>query len=173
MKKKNPPPSPAIDNINTICKLEHQFLEHRTPVQRLGDAIGTFAGSMAFVVIHIVGLTLWFVINDGMVPGIKAFDPYPYMFLSLAVSIEAVLLSTFVLMKQNRESKRGEQRQQLTLQIDMLSEQEITKALQLLQSVCERMGINAAREDPEVKILSENTAVEDLVQQLKDRLPGE
>jgi uncharacterized membrane protein len=164
--------SPAAENINTIARLEQQFLERRTVVQRIGDTIGAFAGSMAFVVLHIVVLTLWFLINSGTLPLIRPFDPYPYMFLSMAVSIEAVLLSTFVLMKQNRESKRAEQREQLTLQIDMLSEQEITKALQLLQRVCDRLGIRDAQ-DPEVKLLAENTAVEDLVQQIKDKLPEE
>lgn len=167
------PQTPAADNINTIAKLEQQFLERRTQVQRIGDAIGAFAGSIGFIVLHVVVFTLWFLINGRLVPGIPPFDPYPFMFLSMAVSMEAVLLSTFVLMKQNRESRRAEQREQLTLQIDMLSEQEITKTLQLLQRVCERLGIEDAHHDPEVKLLAENTAVEDLVQQLKDKLPEE
>lgn len=168
-----PKRSPAMDNIQAIANVEHQFLEHRTLVQRIGDAIGGFAGSMSFVVIHVVLLTLWFVINDALIPAIRPFDPYPYMFLSMAVSIEAVLLSTFVLMKQNRESKRAEQREQLTLQVDLLAEQEITKVLQLLQHVCDRLDIKDVHQDPEVKLLAENTAVEQLVEELKDKLPEE
>jgi uncharacterized membrane protein len=166
-----PKRSPAMDNIQAVAKVEQQFLERRTLVQRIGDAIGGFAGSMSFVVIHLVLLTLWFIINKGLIPGIRSFDPYPFMFLSMAVSIEAVLLSTFVLMKQNRESKRAEQREQLTLQIDLLAEQEITKVLQLLQQVCDRLGIKDVLQDPEVKRLAEHTAVDKLAEELKDKLP--
>ena len=166
-------PTPATDNIETIAKLEKQFLEQRTLVQRIGDVIGGFAGSMKFVVLHVAIFAFWFTTNAGEIPGIRPFDPYPYMFLSMAVSIEAVLLATFVLMKQNRESKRAEQREQLMLQIDLLAEQEITKTLQLLQRVCEHLGIQDAKRDPEVRVLSENTAVERLVEVLKEKLPEE
>ncbi len=167
------PPSPAADNINTIAKMEQQFLERRSWVQRIGDAIGSFAGSITFVVLHVVVFTTWFVVNCKLIPGIPAWDPYPFLFLSMGVSLEAVLLSTFVLMKQNRESKRAESRTQLTLQIDMLAEQETTKVLQLLQRLCAHVGLHEVQYDPEAKLLAENTAVEDLVQQLKDKLPPE
>lgn len=166
-------PTPAVDNIETIARLEKQFLEQRTLVQRVGDAIGGFAGSMKFVVLHVAIFTFWFLANAKKIPGIPAFDPYPYMFLSLAVSMEAVLLATFVLMKQNREGKRAEQREQLMLQIDLLAEQEITKTLQLLQRVCEHLGIQDVQRDPEIRVLSENTAVERLVEVLKEKLPEE
>jgi uncharacterized membrane protein len=76
-------------------------------------------------------------------------------------------------MKQNRESKRAEHRQQLTLQIDLLAEQEATKTLQLVQRICERMGIQEASHDLETMILSENTAVAELADELKQHLPRE
>jgi uncharacterized membrane protein len=91
----------------------------------------------------------------------------------MAVSIEAVLLSTFVLMKQNRESKRAEHRQQLTLQIDLLAEQEATKTLQMLQRICQHLGIEDGSRDPETQILSTNTAVDELAEELKQHLPQE
>lgn len=166
-------PSPATDNVETIARLEKEFLEQRTVVQRIGDGIGGFAGSMKFVVLHVAIFAFWFAANARKIPGIPAFDPYPYMFLSMAVSIEAVLLATFVLMKQNREGKRAEQREQLMLQIDLLAEQEITKTLQLLQRVCEHLGIQDVKRDPEIRVLSENTAVERLVEALKEKLPEE
>lgn len=171
MKRK--PPSPAIDNINTIARLEQQFLQHRTPVQRIGDVIGSFAGSMKFVVLHIFLFVFWYLANTRRIPGIPAFDPYPFMFLNIALAVEAVLLATFVLMKQNRESRRAEQREQLMLQVDLLAEQEITKALQLLRRVCDHLGIQDIRNDTEAKMLSENTAIEHLVETLKEKLPEE
>lgn len=171
--KKTEAPRPASENIATVARLEERFLEERTPIQRIGDAIGSFAGSMSFVVLHVVIISLWFLVNTGVFPGIRAFDPYPFILLSMTVSVEAVILSTFVLMKQNRESKRAEHRQQLTLQIDLLAEQEATKTLQLLKRICERLGIDDVSHDPETRILSENTAVSDLADELRKKLPQE
>jgi uncharacterized membrane protein len=128
---------------------------------------------MKFVVLHVLVFALWFIINNHMIPGVPAFDPFPYMFLNMAVSLEAVLLSTFVLMKQNSMSRRSEQRDHLTLQIDMLTEQETTKNLQLLQLICDRLGIKDVHLDPEVKELAAETAVHQIAEELKDKLPGE
>jgi uncharacterized membrane protein len=166
-------PRPSQENISTVMKLEERFLQERSTVERIGDAIGSFAGSMKFVVIHITIFILWFLVNTKVIPGIPAFDPYPFILLSMSVSVEAVILSTFVLMRQNREAKRAEQRQHLTLQIDLLAEQEATKTLQLLRRICEHLGIEEASSDNETTILSETTAVDELADELKQRMPGE
>jgi uncharacterized membrane protein len=166
-------PRPATANIAKVAKLEEQFLEERTTVQRIGDAIGAFVGNMTFVVIHVAVFTSWFIVNSKVVPGFPIFDPYPFILLSMVVSIEGVLLSTFVLMKQNRESKRAEHRQQLTLQIDLLAEQEATKTLQMLRKVCSHLGIEDAGNDAETKDLSTHTAVDELAEELKKNLPPE
>lgn len=162
---------PPSENIETVAKLEEQFLQSRNTVERIGDAVGSFAGSMKFVVLHLFIFMLWFIVNSRVVPGIRAFDPYPFILLNMAVSLEAVLLSTFVLMKQNRESKRAEQRQQLTLQIDLLAEQEATKTLQMLRQICEHLGIREAARDHEAHILSQETAVDELADELRNKLP--
>lgn len=164
---------PAAENIATVAKLEERFLEGRTRVERIGDAIAAFVGSMTFVVLHVVLFAGWFAVNSRVIPGFPVFDPYPFIFLSMAVSVEAVVLSTFVLMKQNHEAKRAEHRQQLTLQIDLLAEQEATKTLQLLRRICDRLGIEEVNSDVETKILSEETAVDELADELKQRMPGE
>jgi len=160
-----------LENIETIARLEEQSLQNRNAVERIGDAVGSFAGSMTFVVLHIALFVLWFVINSKLIPAIPAFDPYPFILLSMSVSVEAVLLSTFVLMKQNRESKRAEQRQQLTLQVDLLAEQEATKTLQMLRRICERLGIEDITADQETEILSQETAVGELADELQHKLP--
>jgi uncharacterized membrane protein len=168
---KIPAPGPSLENIATVVKLEERFLQERNTVERIGDVIGSFSGSMSFVVLHVVIFALWFLVNTKSVPGIPAFDPYPFTLLSMVVSVEAVLLSTFVLMKQNLEAKRAEHRQHLTLQIDLLAEQEATKTLQLVQRICERLGIEGASHDKEMKFLSQNTAVDELADELKSKLP--
>jgi len=159
-------------NIETVAKLEERFLQNRNTVEKIGDTVGAFAGSMSFVALHVVIFLFWFLVNSKKIPGIPPFDPYPFILLSMAVSVEAVLLSTFVLMKQNREAKRAEQRQQLTLQIDLLAEQEATKTLQMLQRICDRLGIQDAARDHETQILSQETAVDELAEELKTKLPN-
>jgi uncharacterized membrane protein len=167
-----PTPKTANDNIETVARMEQHFLESRDFTDRLGDSIAAFVGTMTFVICHAIGFVIWAVVNAGVV-GIKPFDPYPYVLLTMLVSMEGVLVSTFVLMKQNRMSRRADQRDHLNLQIDLLAEKEITKILQLQRLVCDRLGIKEAEWDREVLELSQHTAVDELAQQLEEKLPDE
>lgn len=167
----NRPLPTALENIETIARLEQQFLEERTFVDRVGDTVGSFVGTMTFVLLHATWFITWFAINLKLIPGVPAFDPYPFILLSVAVSCEGVLLTTFVLMKQNRMSKRADQRNQLNLQVDMLSEREITKILQMLTAISARLGLHETASEPEVRQLSQETAVDLLAQELKKQIP--
>ena len=169
--KKTQTQHPRIENIETVARLEQQLLESRTRAERIGDVIGGFAGSMKFVVLHIIIFVAWFVINSRLISAIPAFDPFPFILLSMAVSVEAVLLSTFVLMKQNRMALRADRLNELNLQIDLLSEKETTKNLQLLRRICEHLGIPDVGQDPEIKLLSEDTAVDELAEELRNKMP--
>jgi uncharacterized membrane protein len=140
-------------------------------LERIGDAIGGFVGTMQFVFLHALWFAVWIVINLRLIPGVPAFDPYPFLFLSMSVSLEGVLLTTFVLMKQNRMSKRSEIRNQLNLQIDLLAEREATKMLQMLRAICDRMGLESESQQAEVKQLAEDTSVDVLAQELKKKMP--
>lgn len=162
---------PVMENIEAIARLEQEFLEDRTLPERIGDTIGAFVGTMTFVLLHVAWFIVWLLINSGVIPGVQPFDPFPFILLSVSVSMEAVLLTTFVLMKQNRMSKRAEQRDQLNLQIDMLSEREITKALQMLTAICDRLGMPEHSNEQELKLMSEHTAVETLAQELRRKIP--
>jgi uncharacterized membrane protein len=164
------PSSSARENIETVARMERQFLEQRTWTERLGDAIADFVGTMSFILVHLLALVAWIAINTGKL-GIKPFDPYPFVLLTMIVSMEGVLLATFVLMKQNRMSRRADQRNHLNLQIDLLAEKEITKILQLQQAMCKRLGIAEAAKDDEIHELSEHTAVESLARELEQKIP--
>jgi uncharacterized membrane protein len=166
-------PKTAHENIETVARMEQQFLEGRNFTDRLGDSIAAFVGTMKFVLCHIVGFIAWAVVNSGAVPGIKPFDPYPYILLTMLVSMEGVLIATFVLMKQNRMSKRADQRDHLNLQIDLLAEKEITKMLQMQRRMCEHLGIADAVKDREAQEYSRHTAVETLARELEKKLPTE
>jgi uncharacterized membrane protein len=162
----------ARSNIEMVAKLEQQALEQRSRVDALGDAVANFIGSMPFVLVHVFGFILWAVVNSGAVPVIKPFDPYPYILLTMVVSMEGVIVGTFVLMKQNRMARRSEHRDHLNLQIDLLAEKEITKMLQLQRLMCERLGIGQVKLDAEISELSQHTAVEDLSKELERRIPA-
>lgn len=161
------------ENVRTIAQLQEGLRRQRTFVERLADGIGSFVGSMSFAVLHIIWFTAWSVWNLGVVPGLPPFDRFPFMLLSLIVSCEAVVLSTFVLIKQNRMSRMSEERAHLNLQIDILAEQEITKMLQMIQLISQRLGVPEASNDRKAAALSEETGVEMLAQKVHDQIPKE
>ncbi len=159
------PPS-AEANINTIVQLEEEALKERTVADRISDAIANFVGSIPFVAVHVA----WFGIWVGLNVGLWKFDPYPFALLCMLVSLEGVLLSTFVLIKQNRMGQRADHRSHLDLQINLLAEKEITKVLQLQRLICQRLEIREADVDQEVLELSEVTAVDNLARQLEEKM---
>ena len=164
-------PGPAQANIERIAEIEKQFLERRSIVERVGDAIADFVGSTAFVIFHVIWFASWIAVNLNLIPQVRAFDPYPFLLLGLAVSLEAVLLSTFVLMKQNRMSKRSDRMNELNLQIDLLAEREATITLQMLQRICAHLGLQEVSDDAEVRELARDTKVESIARELEEKLP--
>ena len=167
------PPKAAQENILAVAKLEQEFLAQRTLLERIADAIAGFVGSMPFVCLHLLWFAGWVAVNLGWLPVVKPFDPWPFILLALIVSCEGVLLSTFVLMKQNRMSLAADKRAHLNLQIDLLAEKEITKILQMQRLLCARLGVEEVLADREVTDLSRETAVETLAEQLQERLGSE
>jgi uncharacterized membrane protein len=159
------------ENIRAICALEEEALSRRTWADRISDAIANFVGSIPFVIIHLLWFGVWVAINVGLLFGTLKFDPYPFALLCMLVSLEGVLLSTFVLIKQNRMSQRADQRAHLDLQINLLSEREVTKLLQMQRLICERLNIKEAAYDPEAVELSHVTAVGNIARQLDQTLP--
>jgi uncharacterized membrane protein len=100
-------------HIDSIAKQEHEFLEHRTLSERVGDRIAGSAGSMLFVLIHVLLAVAWLLISASRVPWTPRFDPYPFSLLGMIVAVEVVVLSSFVLTRQNRMTKPGERRDPL------------------------------------------------------------
>jgi uncharacterized membrane protein len=168
----SPSPPPILEaGIRSVAGLEQNFAHQRTAVDRIADAIGTFTGSFWFVALHAAILTFWFCVNTGVLPVLPRFDPYPFILLCMIVSVEGVILSTFVLMKQNRMQQRTENRDHLNLQIDLLSEKEITKLLQMMQLICHKLEIPEAELDTELQQMSNVTSVDILSQEIKEKIP--
>ncbi|MEJ6486098.1 DUF1003 domain-containing protein [Nostoc punctiforme UO1] len=162
----NPALSKIIErNIRTIIRLRLQTANKRNLQDRIADSITSFSGHIIFVYVHLVWFGAWIVLNTGRM-GVHPFDPFPYGLLTMVVSLEAIFLSTFVLISQNRLSEESEYRTNLNLQIALLTEHEVTRVLQMLDAIQEKMGIDND-EDSELADLEMETKPEDVLTEIE------
>lgn len=163
--------STGLNTAFRAIKAEHS--SNRSSMEILADRMIGMASSTPFLVLHGILFIAWILWN---VPGIPLprFDPYPYGMLTTIVSLEAIFLSIFVLMTQSRESKIGELREELTLQVNLRIEEEVTKTLHLVAGLYSRLGLKMA-EDPELKAMLEpldpKRIEEDLSEQIHASIP--
>ena len=141
----DPPSNGALSdvverNIRTILRLRAQSAQSRTLQDRLADAITALSGRLSFVYLHVLWFGVWILLNTGWL-GMKTFDPFPYGLLTMIVSLEAIFLSTFVLISQNRLSEEADRRADLDLHVGLLTEAELTKVLKLLHAITDKLGI--------------------------------
>ena len=171
-RRKREPDLPELitGHIETIARLEEEALAQRTRGERLADAVVRVARATPFIVGQCVVAIAWIAFNAAAVPAWR-FDPYPFGLLNLVFAAEAMFLTIFILSKQSRLGHRADRRAHLDLQVNMLSEKEITAALHMLTLIGERLGIDPENAHPEMEVLSANTAVDSLVEQLHDKLP--
>jgi uncharacterized membrane protein len=163
--------SPGLAHVverNIQALLDHRkHLEAKRSVQeRIADAVTRFTGSMTFVYIHLVLFGVWVIINLGWVPGLSPFDS-TFVVLAMVASVEAIFLSTFVLITQNRMAALADKRADLDLQISLLAEHEVTRLITLVTAMAERMGVEAAQ-DPELAELSQDVAPEKVMEKMED-----
>lgn len=165
-----PPKTTVESNIRAIAEMQEHLNARRNLVDRIADVIGNFSGSMAFVILHVTWFAGWFLWNTGVIPNSHHFDPYPFILLAMIVSVEGVLLSTFVLMKQNRMQRQSDTRDHVNLQVDLLAEKEVTKSLQLLRAICRKLDIHEAEVDSELAEMASATSVDTLAGDVQSRL---
>ena len=157
----------AKRNIAAIAQLEQEVLSHRSAAEHAGGAVARFFGSFRFIVVEFLFVAAWIVMNTGIVAGVPRFDPYPFPLLSLIVGIEFIVLTTFVLFNQKQQMRRAEQWSHLHLQISMLTEQEVTKSMQMLRSLHEELAPDQLIGDPEMSELAENTVISALASEIE------
>ena len=121
----------------------------RTSVEKMADWLTSRFGSQIFLWFNVLLFAIWLLINTGNVPGLPAFDPFPFSLLTTAVSLEAIVLAIFVLMSQNRTAKVDDLREETHLQLNLISEKEITKIIKMMALLLERQGIDISQ-DPEL-----------------------
>lgn len=154
-------------NIEALARRRRQEERHAKPTDKVAAAITAFAGSMAFVYVHLVVLAAWIAVNLQLVPGVRPFDK-SFVILATAASVEAIFLSTFILISQNRAARAADRRADLDLQVNLLAEHEVTRLIRLTSAIAARLGI----EDPsagEIEELQRDVAPEAVLDSLEAR----
>ena len=126
-------------NIRALLNRRDREEKSRSAEARIADAITRFTGSMAFVYLHLFVFGVWIAVNLGWTPRLQ-FDP-TFVVLAMFASVEAIFLSTFVLITQNKMAREADRRAELDLQISLLAEHEVTRLIHLLSAVAEKLGI--------------------------------
>ena len=173
-----PPDSPTVplprpESLNTSLTRNIRALEDRrkqeaavaTREERIAEAITGFTGSMRFVYLHLALYGGWILANLGIIPGVPRWDP-SFVILAMVASVEAIFLSTFVLISQNRMAAAADKRADLDLQISLLTEHELTKLSELVVAIAERMDIRAAS-DPEMQEVRRDVAPEAVLDEIE------
>lgn len=167
-----PPPGPDTlnsslrRNIDALRRRREQEDERATFEERLASAITRFSGTMRFVYLHAAAYGFWIVANLGAIPGVRPWDP-SFVVLAMVASVEAIFLSTFILITQNRMAIAADRRAELDVQIGLLAEAEITKLVQLVSEIAARMDIEPARH-PEVEEMKRMVAPEAVLDAIED-----
>ena len=152
-------------NIRTVIAQRDRRAGRRSLQERLADAITDFSGHMGFVYLHVVWFVGWIGWNLGAF-GARPFDPYPFGLLTMIVSLEAIFLSTFVLISQNRISDEADSRANLDLQIGLLTEHEITRGLRMLDQIHHRLGLKEEA-GTDLKELEAEVKPEDVLEEIE------
>jgi len=170
MKTQNTKPLPANTNahmaqivernIEALLKRKKEEDKHKTTEGRIADVVTRFTGSMAFVYIHLCLFGFWILWNSGVL-GFKPFDP-SFVVLAMFASVEAIFLSTFVLISQNRMAAQADKRADLDLQVSLLAEHEVTHLIILVRAIAQKMDIREAA-DPEIDELAKDVQPENVL----------
>jgi uncharacterized membrane protein len=162
------------DSLNSSLRRNIEVLRRRRAEEdqragldeRLATAITRFAGSMRFVYVHALLYGGWILANLSWVPGVRPWDP-SFVVLAMVASVEAIFLSTFILITQNRMAAAADRRAELDLQVGLLAEAEITKLVELVAEIARRMSVPASQsgEIEEMKKLVEPEAVLDAIEE--------
>ncbi len=155
-------------NIDAILELEKEDDGRLSPVHRFSHAVGWFAGTVYFVITQCLVVAIWVGWNSHDAGNFRPIDPYPFPLLSTFLALEAVLLTSFVLIRQNAMDRRSERRNHLELQINLLAEKEATSILKLLREIADHLRVDSAH-DAEREELARDTPIESIARELRSK----
>ena len=152
----------TAQNVRAVLQIDRAATATKSRSDRLADHVTAFCGSMRFVWTHVAWFAVW--IGWNLIPRRPTFDPFPFQLLTLVVSLEAIFLSAFILVSENRQAHIAERRNKLDLQVNLLAEQENTKMLKLLADIAKRVGVPC--DESEIEALASSTSPEQLAAQI-------
>lgn len=155
------------NNIKALAERRRAERARASRQERLADAITRFVGSMMFVYLHLAIVGLWIAANIGALPGVPRFDP-TFVILATSASVEAIFLSTFVLISQNRMQEAADKRADLDLHISLLTEHELTKLAVVVHAIADRVGARV-QELPEVAEIEQDIDPERVLDEIEAR----
>jgi uncharacterized membrane protein len=161
------------EHVETIAKHEQDFLSKRSSLERLADRIAGFAGSFPFVAAHLFFFFAWITLNSPSFETIRHFDPFPYPLLATILALEALLLASFILMRQSGLAKRADERSHLMLQILLLTEKEVSAIVRMNQQIADHIGLQSISKDKEIQELGEPTSIDIVAQTIQENLSPE
>ena len=153
----------------TVKSIKAKAAEKRSFIEIIADRTTTLFGSTIFLIGNVLIFTLWIIINTGLIPGIKTFDKFPFPLLTTSVSLEAIILAILVLSSQNRASKVADLREEVQLQVNVLTEEEITRMLWMLILLLQKNGIPLP-EDERLQEMLRETDVEKIEKSMKKQI---
>jgi len=162
---------PVDRDIEAVARLERSAFEARSRVDHIANLITRKAGTGTAVLLHGVWFFVWILANV-RIHGIEPFDPFPFSLLTTIVSLEAIFLTLFVLISQNRMSHEADKRAELDLQVNVLAEREATMTLKILHAISKHLGLKGPA-SKELSALLKETQLDELADKLDKALPSE
>ncbi|WP_437951258.1 DUF1003 domain-containing protein [Sorangium sp. So ce296] len=153
-------------NIQALLQVRKESERNKGFQEALADAITKFTGSMTFVFLHATVFGGWIVVNTGVIPGLRPFDPFPFVMLAMIASVEAIFLSTFVLISQNRMQALADKRADLDLQINLLAEHEVTRLIELVDGISRHLKVTRTS-DPHLEELKKDVHPEVVLEEIE------
>jgi uncharacterized membrane protein len=152
-------------NIETLRERRKMEKLEASNEEKLADAITSFTGSMRFVCLHLVIYGVWIAWN--LMPGVPHFDP-TFVVLAMAASVEAIFLSTFVLISQNRAQAATDKRDDLDLHINLLAEHELTRLIEIVSAIAQKLEVRTGAEQ-EVAEITKDVAPEVVLKEIEQQ----
>jgi len=160
--------SAVEENVQEVKRWERAILLARSKAEQVSEWIAGTVGSGPVLVLHVLWFTGWVTVNRGMIRGIRPFDPFPFPFLTMTVSLEAIFLTLFVLTSQKRITRQADKRSHLNLQIDLLAEREMTAVLQLLQDIVRHLDVKSTVTPEQLSDLMKKTDLRRLTNRVEE-----
>lgn len=161
------------ENIEQKKKIFHsikaQANAKRTLTEKIADWMTSKFGSNIFLLFNILFFTVWILINTDNIKWINVFDPFPFILLTAIVSLEAIILAIFVLISQNRTAKVDDLREETHLQLNLISQREITKIIKMMALLLEKQGIDLSQ-DPELHKMIRPISEEEIEKKLEKEI---